>query len=40
MDPPHAFVLRSIELMANKVAPALGWRREGAAEPARLAVVG
>ncbi len=38
MDPPHAFVLRSIELMANKVAPALGW--QGAVEPARLVAAG
>ncbi len=26
MDPPHPYVLRSIELFATKVAPALGWR--------------
>jgi alkanesulfonate monooxygenase SsuD/methylene tetrahydromethanopterin reductase-like flavin-dependent oxidoreductase (luciferase family) len=32
VDPPHPLVLRSIELVATKVAPALGWR----AEPARL----
>ena len=25
--PPHPLVLRSIELMADRVAPALGWRR-------------
>lgn len=25
IDPPHEFILRSIELMAKKVAPALGW---------------
>ncbi|HTR87991.1 MAG TPA: putative FMN-dependent luciferase-like monooxygenase [Reyranella sp.] len=25
IDPPHPFILRSIELMAEKVAPALGW---------------
>lgn len=25
-DPPHPFILRSIELFATKVAPALGWR--------------
>ncbi len=33
IDPPHPFVLRSIELFAEKVAPALGWapsRSEGA----------
>jgi putative FMN-dependent luciferase-like monooxygenase len=27
VDPPHPFILRSIELMAEKVAPALGWTR-------------
>ncbi|MGG5819061.1 putative FMN-dependent luciferase-like monooxygenase [Falsiroseomonas sp. HW251] len=26
VDPPHALVLRSIELVATAVAPALGWR--------------
>jgi alkanesulfonate monooxygenase SsuD/methylene tetrahydromethanopterin reductase-like flavin-dependent oxidoreductase (luciferase family) len=25
IDPPHSFILRSIELVAEKVAPALGW---------------
>jgi putative FMN-dependent luciferase-like monooxygenase len=33
IDPPHPFILRSIELFAEKVAPALGWapgRSEGA----------
>ena len=25
IDPPHPFILRSIELVAEKVAPALGW---------------
>lgn len=25
-DPPHPYILRSIELLATKVAPALGWR--------------
>jgi len=28
IDPPHPFILRSIELMAEKVAPAFGWRRD------------
>jgi alkanesulfonate monooxygenase SsuD/methylene tetrahydromethanopterin reductase-like flavin-dependent oxidoreductase (luciferase family) len=33
IDPPHPFILRSIELMAEAVAPALGWvRNEKAAE--------
>ena len=25
IDPPHPYILRSIELFAGKVAPALGW---------------
>ena len=25
VDPPHPFILRSIELVAHEVAPALGW---------------
>lgn len=28
VDPPHALILRSIELMAQAVAPALGWVRD------------
>jgi hypothetical protein len=38
IDPPHDFILRSIELVAEKVAPEFGWRRgtaEGTA-PRRL----
>ena len=31
VDPPHALILRSIELVACKVAPALGWTRQDAA---------
>lgn len=31
IDPPHSFILRSIELVAEVVAPALGWVRTGAA---------
>ena len=27
VDPPHAYILRSLELIAEKVAPALGWAR-------------
>ena len=27
IDPPHPFILRSIELMSDVVAPALGWGR-------------
>jgi putative FMN-dependent luciferase-like monooxygenase len=26
VDPPHDFILRSIELIAERIAPALGWR--------------
>jgi putative FMN-dependent luciferase-like monooxygenase len=33
VDPPHAAILRSIELVAAAVAPALGWRREDAPVP-------
>ena len=28
VDPPHDFILRSVELMATVVAPALGWARD------------
>jgi putative FMN-dependent luciferase-like monooxygenase len=28
VDPPHSFILRSIERVAEKVAPEFGWRRE------------
>ena len=31
IDPAHPFVLRSIELVAEVVAPALGWVRNGTA---------
>jgi hypothetical protein len=31
IDPPHQFILRSIELVAGMVAPALGWMRNGGA---------
>ena len=31
IDPPHHFILRSIELVAEVVAPALGWGRHAAA---------
>jgi len=30
IDPPHPFILRSIELVADEVAPALGWGRGAA----------
>src|SRR4029453_16312472 len=36
IDPPHPFILRSIELVAEVLAPALGWGRDAAgASPAR-----
>ncbi len=28
IDPPHPYILRSIELFAAEVAPALGWTPE------------
>ena len=31
IDPPHPFILRSIELVADTVAPTLGWVRNAAA---------
>jgi putative FMN-dependent luciferase-like monooxygenase len=34
IDPPHPLILRSIELMAECVAPALGWRRTEARDAA------
>ncbi|MFB9951915.1 putative FMN-dependent luciferase-like monooxygenase [Rhizobium puerariae] len=30
IDPPHEYILRSIELIASEVAPALGWTRGSA----------
>jgi len=36
IDPPHPYILRSIELVAEVLAPALGWGRDAAgASPAR-----
>lgn len=34
VDPPHPYVLRSIELVAERVAPALGWKKAAAADVA------
>jgi putative FMN-dependent luciferase-like monooxygenase len=34
VDPPHPYVLRSIELIAEKVAPELGWTKKTAADVA------
>ena len=37
IDPPHPFILRAIELMAEQVAPALGWVRNDKAAERRVA---
>jgi putative FMN-dependent luciferase-like monooxygenase len=37
VDPPHPFVLRSIELVAREVAPAFGWAPATALPTARVA---
>ncbi len=37
IDPPHPHIIRSIELMAEKVAPALGWVRGDAASVRKVA---
>ena len=34
VDPPHALILRSLELIAEQVAPALGWKKPAAADRA------
>ena len=36
IDPPHPFILRSIELVAEKVAPALGWVRSDGGRTGRM----
>jgi alkanesulfonate monooxygenase SsuD/methylene tetrahydromethanopterin reductase-like flavin-dependent oxidoreductase (luciferase family) len=40
VDPPHPLILRSIELIATKVAPALGWAQDTVSKERRIAVVG
>lgn len=37
IDPPHPYILRSIELVAQDVAPALGWLPDAAAGRRRVA---
>lgn len=37
VDPPHPAILRSIELVAEVVGPAMGWRRDGATAIRRVA---
>lgn len=39
VDPPHELVLRSIELIAEKVAPTLGWSKAEKPHAPRLSVV-
>lgn len=39
VDPPHPLILRSIELIARDVAPALGWSGPAKLSPPRLAAV-
>ena len=39
IDPPHPAILRSIELIATEVAPALGWRNPVARAEKRVALV-
>jgi alkanesulfonate monooxygenase SsuD/methylene tetrahydromethanopterin reductase-like flavin-dependent oxidoreductase (luciferase family) len=39
VDPPHPLILRSLELLAHEVAPALGWL-PGLADPVPLSAVG
>jgi putative FMN-dependent luciferase-like monooxygenase len=36
VDPPHPYILRSLELIAKRVAPALGWKRENAPRASRI----
>jgi putative FMN-dependent luciferase-like monooxygenase len=38
VDPPHPCILRSLELIADKVAPALGWDRASSGRPDRLSL--
>ena len=39
VDPPHELILRSIELIAEKVAPSLGWTKTDKPHSPRLSVV-
>jgi putative FMN-dependent luciferase-like monooxygenase len=38
VDPPHPYILRSLELIAEKVAPALGWEREVVGRTGRISL--
>ena len=37
IDPPHPFIMRSIELVAEKIGPALGWQADAASAVRRVA---
>jgi putative FMN-dependent luciferase-like monooxygenase len=39
IDPPHSYILRSIELIASEVAPALGWQKPIERSEKRVALV-
>jgi alkanesulfonate monooxygenase SsuD/methylene tetrahydromethanopterin reductase-like flavin-dependent oxidoreductase (luciferase family) len=39
VDPPHPYILRSIELIAAEVAPALGWPQPASRPEKRIALV-
>jgi hypothetical protein len=39
VDPPHEDILRSIELTASEIAPALGWQKPAAKPEKRVALV-
>jgi alkanesulfonate monooxygenase SsuD/methylene tetrahydromethanopterin reductase-like flavin-dependent oxidoreductase (luciferase family) len=39
VDPPHEYILRSIELIASEVAPALGWQNPAEESQKRVALV-
>jgi len=39
IDPPHEYILRSIELIASEVAPALGWHAPAPKPEKRVALV-
>jgi hypothetical protein len=39
IDPPHEYILRSIELIASEVAPALGWQNPAGKPEKRVALV-
>ncbi|APG87929.1 alkanal monooxygenase alpha chain (plasmid) [Sinorhizobium americanum CCGM7] len=40
VDPPHPLILRAIELIATRVAPALGWVPERTVQTRRIGAVG